>query len=71
MTTITSIKEDIIEVLRDEKTRTFQIDEQYLNEISLWPNGIKVKIKFDNTSQKYIITPINWIQNSVNSIKLY
>jgi hypothetical protein len=71
MTTITSIKEDIMEVLRDGKTRSFQIDEQYLNEIRMWPSGIKVKIKFDDSLQKHIITPKDWVQNSVFGIKLY
>jgi hypothetical protein len=71
MTTITSIKENIIEVLRGEKITAFQIDVQYLNEIRMWPSGIKVGIKFDDSSQKHIITPIDWVQNSVNGVKLY
>jgi len=71
MTTITSIKESILKVLRDEKTRTFQIDEQHLNEIRMWPSDIQVEIKFDDSSQKYIITPIDWAPNSVYGVKLY
>jgi hypothetical protein len=71
MTTIKSIKKNIIEVFRGQKIIAFQIDVQYLNEIKMWPSGIKVGIKFDYSLQKHIITPIDWVQNSVNGVKLY
>ena len=68
MTTITSIKENIIEVLRDEKARVFQIDEQYLNEIG---TSYAIKTVYYNWALESCSKHWKQILNRPNDYKFY
>jgi len=71
MTLFKSITGTTLEVLRDGTPRIFQIDEQFLNEVKMWPSGIEVEIKFDESTEKYKIKPKGGSGHSIYGLKTY
>ena len=63
MRKIELIKRETIYVNSKGVINAFALDESYLDEIAMWPSGIKIIVKKEN--EKYKITPVDWVKNSV------